>query len=111
MDVITKFINKSTVLVRAYVYDEDDKLTDPSVGGSVKVVIVDPNGVTKIPSEGNDDVMTQHDSTTGVYDYFYDTDEDSAEGWWNGEVWVIDGNGAGAKTSVGVFSFEVKKGL
>ena len=35
MDVITKFISKSTVLVRAYVYDEDDALTDPTTSVTV----------------------------------------------------------------------------
>ena len=105
MDVITKFISKSTVLVRAYVYDEDDALTDPTT--SITVTIVDPAGTTKVDNAA----MTKHGTDTGVYDYFYNTVTDSVEGWWNGEVTTIDGTGETAKTNIVPFSFEVKKGL
>ena len=103
MDVITKFISKSTVLVRAYVYDEDDALTDPTT--SITVTIVDPAGTTKVDNVA----MTKHG--TGVYDYFYNTAADSVEGNWVGEVATVDGSGGGAKTAIATFSFEVKKGL
>ena len=102
MDVITKFISKSTVLVRAYVYNEDDALTDPT---SITVTIVDPAGTKKVDNAA----MTKH--STGVYDYFYNTAADSVEGNWVGEVTTIDGIGEGAKTTIVPFSFEVKKGL
>ena len=103
MDVITKFISKSTVLVRAYVYDEDDALTDPTT--SITVTIVDPAGTKKVDNAA----MTKHG--TGVYDYFYNTAADSVEGNWVGEVTTIDGSDGGAKTAIATFSFEVKKGL
>ena len=105
MDVITKFISKSTVLVRAYVYDEDDALTDPTT--SITVTIVDHAGTKKVDNAA----MTKHGTDTGVYDYFYNTVIDSVEGWWNGEVTTIDGAGEGARTNIVPFSFEVKKGL
>ena len=103
MDVVTKFISKSTVLVRAYVYDEDDALTDPTT--SITVTIVDPAGTTKVDNVA----MTKH--ATGVYDYFYNTAADSVEGNWVGEVTTGDGSGEDAKTAIATFSFEVKKGL
>ena len=103
MDVITKFISKSTVLVRAYVYDEDDALTDPTT--SITVTIVDHAGTKKVDNAA----MTKHG--TGVYDYFYNTVTDSVEGNWVGEVTTVDGSGGGAKTAIATFSFEVKKGL
>ena len=103
MDVITKFISKSTVLVRAYVYNEDDALTDPTT--SITVTIVDPAGTTKVDNVA----MTKHG--TGVYDYFYNTAADSVEGNWVGEVTTVDGSGETAKTNIVPFSFEVKKGL
>jgi len=103
MDVITKFISKSTVLIRAYVYNINDTLVDPT---SVKVTLVDKDGTKKI------DDLSMSKSDTGIYDYYYTLASDAAEGWWNGEVWVVDGAGAGAVTSPpGLFSFEVKKGL
>jgi len=105
MDVITKFINKTTVLIRAYVYDEDGELVDPTT--SIKVTINDPAGATKVTAQA----MTKNGSNTGVYDYFYDTDADSAEGDWPGEVWVVDGSVPTERVSVGTFSFEVKAGL
>jgi len=45
IDVIVKFISKSTVLIRAYVYNLARTLTDPT--GSIKVIIADPDGVQK----------------------------------------------------------------
>jgi len=55
--------------------------------------------------------MTKNGDEDGEFDYYYHTDADSPEGSWPGEVWVVDGTGATAKTSVGTFSIEVKKGL
>lgn len=45
MDVQVKFLNKTTVLIRAFVYDDAGDLEDPTT--SIKVTIVDPNGVQK----------------------------------------------------------------
>lgn len=47
----------------------------------------------------------------GTYDYYYNTDADPVEGWYPGEVVVVDGSGTTAKTSVGPFGFDVNKGL
>lgn len=172
IDVIVKFISKTTVMIRAYVSNLAGTLVDPT--GSIKVIINDPDGVQKagyisvsdssgftvgdvvtggtseatgvvisIPAggvllelqrvtgvwESGESLTAEDEETTttsslllgadmtkngdedGEFDYFYHTDEDSPEHWWNGEVWTIDGSGATAKTSVGTFSIEVKKGL
>jgi hypothetical protein len=171
MEVIVKFLAKSTIWVRALVYDEDDALVDPTT--SIKLTLADPDGVQKAgyisvtasasftagltviggTSEATGIVVSKPDATTlelkdvtgvwesgeaitdtgagtstttsallgadmtkdgandGTFDYFYHTVADSPEGWWNGEVWVVDGSGESAKTSYGEFSVEVRHGL
>jgi len=84
IQVITEFIAKTTVRVIAYVYDDDGALVDPET--SIKVTIYDPAG----DAEEEDEDMTQQDSTTGVYEYYFRTDADTTKGWWRGEVAVID---------------------
>lgn len=170
MEVIVKFISKSTVWVRAYVHNAAGALVDPT---SIKVIIADPDGVQKAgyisltasesftagltvtggTSGATGVVISKPDATTlelqrvtgvwesgeaitdtgsgtsttssallgadmtkdgendGTFDYFYHTVPTSAEDWWNGEVWSVDGSGATAKSSSQSFSFEVKKGL
>lgn len=107
IEVITEFIAKTTVRVRAYVKDDKGVLVDAST--SIKVIISDPSGTVQIPSEGNgDDDMTKDGDNTGVYDYYYKTTTSSEKGWWSGQVVVVDGSGALAKTSVGTFNFRIK---
>jgi len=171
MEVIVKFLAKSTIWVRAYVYNAAGALADPT---SITVIIADKDGVQKagyisvaasagftagdvvtggtsgatgvVISKPNATTlelqrvtgtwvsgetltaadeeattttsvllgaaMTLNDGVTGTYDYYYRTDADSPEGWWNGEVWTVDGADAvTAKTSHESFSFELKKGL
>jgi len=108
MEVVVKFLRKSTIWVRAYVYDKDGELVDPTT--SITVTLVDSAEVKKVDAEA----MTpseEEGEETGVFDYYYNTDADSAEGWWNGEVWTVDGTGETAKNSSAEFSVEVKKGL
>jgi uncharacterized protein YfaS (alpha-2-macroglobulin family) len=108
MEVIVKFLAKSTIWVRAFVYDKDGALVDPTT--SIKLTLADPDGTVKVnalnmtPSEGEGE-------ETGIYDYYYTTLSDCVEGWWSGEVWVVDGSGDGIKNSSGEFSVEVRKGL
>lgn len=172
VDVIVKFLNKSTIWILAFVYDVDGDLVDPT--GSISVILNDPNGVQKagyisvadssgftvgdvvtggtseatgviisIPAGGvllelqrvtgvwqsgealtavDEETttttsvllgatMTKYNSTTGIYEYKYRTDENSPEGDWPGEVWVVDGTSITAVYSPGTFSVEVKKGL
>jgi uncharacterized protein YfaS (alpha-2-macroglobulin family) len=104
MEVIVKYLAKSTIWVRAFVYDKDGALVAPTT--SIKLTLVDPAGEVKV----NALAMTPS-GETGIYDYYYTTLSDCAEGWWNGEVWTIDGSGDSAKTSSGEFSVEVRKGL
>lgn len=100
MEVIVKFLAKSTIWVRAFVYDKDGALVDPTT--SIKLTLADPDGTVKVNAVG----MTSS-GETGIYDYYYTTLSDCAEGWWSGEVWVVDGD----KSSSGEFSVEVRKGL
>ena len=103
MEVIVKFLAKSTIWVRAFVYDEDGALVDPT---SIKLTLADSAGAVKV-----DNLAMTTSGETGIYDYYYTTLVDCAEGWWNGEVWTVDGTGESAKTSSATFSVEVRKGL
>ena len=98
IQVVTEFIAKTTVRVIAYVYNDAGALVDPET--SIKVTIYDPTG----EAEEEDEDMTMQDSTTGVYEYYFTTDADTTEGWWTGEVWVVDVD----KTSSGTFGFRIK---
>jgi len=44
----------------------------------------------------------------GTYEHFYNTTVNSAKGWWQGLVKVIDGTGDTARTSIGKYSVKVK---
>lgn len=102
MELVVKFLRKSTVWVRAYVYDADGALVDPT---SIKLTLVDALEAKKV------DALAMTKAATGTYDYYYNLASDAAEGWYNGEVWVVDGSGDTAKSSSAEFSVEVKKGL
>lgn len=103
MDVIVKFLAGATIWIRAYVYNPlTDALADPT---SITVTLVDADGTKQV------DALSMTYADIGIYDYYYNTDSDSAEGWWNGEVWTIDGTGLNAKSSHESFSVEVRKGL
>jgi len=171
MELVVKYLAKSTIWVRAYIYNpKTGELVDPT---SITVTIVDPDGVQKggyisvtasesftagltvsggtsgatgvviskpdattlelqqltgvwVSGEAITDTgsgestttsallvadMTKDGENDGIFDYFYHTVADSAEGWWNGEVWATDGTGETAKKSFGEFSVEVRKGL
>jgi len=171
MEVVVTYLAKSTIWVRAYVYNpKTNELADPT---SITVIIVDPNDVQKAgyisvtasesfaagltvtggTSGATGVVISKPDATTlelqrvtgvwvsgeeitdtgsgtsattsallgadmtkdgendGTFDYFYHTVAGSAEGWWNGEVWTVDGSGVTAKASFAEFSVEVRKGL
>lgn len=104
MEVIVKFLSKSTVFIRALVYDSDGELADPT---SITVTVVDPDGTTQVPATA----MSKHGTDTGTYDYFYTTESDCAEGWWSGEVWATDEIGERSVLSSKSFGFDVKAGL
>jgi len=97
------FNDKASVWILALVYDADGALIDPT---AAKVSIIDPDGTTQVDEAS----MTQYDSTTGIYEYFYHKGEDSDpmdEGEWRGELLIIDGSGATAIITVKKFSFTV----
>lgn len=100
IEVVTTFIAKATVWVRAYLYDSGGTLTDPDT--SIKVTITDPDGTAKV----DDQAMTK--DSTGIYDYYYNTTTSSVKGHWRGEVVAIDGIGEQTVTSPGRFAFEVE---
>jgi len=98
------FPDKATVWILALVYDENKALVDPT---AAKVSITDPSGTVQV-DKGS---MSQYESTTGIYEYFYHKGVDSDpmdSGQWKGEVLVIDGTGAEAVISPKNFSFKVK---
>lgn len=95
------FIGRATVQIRAYVYDDDDALVDPT---SCKVTILDPDGTTIVDAAS----MTPLAATDGIYDYFYNTTSATAKGAWSGEVVTVDGSGDTAKTTIASFGFRIK---
>ena len=99
MKVVTEFLQGATVRVMAYIYDDDDDLVDPT---TVTVDIWDYVGTKVVDGAA----MTK--ASTGIYEYYYNTDTDSEEGSWRGIVWAVDGSGATAKTSEGSFGFKVR---
>lgn len=103
MEVVAKYLASGTIWVRAWVYDKDGNLVDPTT--SITVTLVDSAESKKL------DAVAMVYSEQGIYDYYYTTASDCAEGWWNGEVWTTDGSGGGAKKSFCEFSVEVRKGL
>jgi hypothetical protein len=102
MELVVKFLAKSTIWVRAYVYDSGGALVDPT---SIKLTLVDALEAKKV------DALAMTKSIVGVYDYYYNVAAAPAEGWWNGEVWTVDGAGDTAKSSVCEFSVEVRVGI
>ena len=44
----------------------------------------------------------------GIYEHFYNTTVNSAKGWWQGVMEIIDGTGDTARTSMGHYSVKVK---
>ena len=95
MDVITEFINGATVRITARVYDEDNALASPD---SI-VVNISKDDTVLVEDEAMEQV------STGIYEYYYNTEN---AGRYEGKVVVVDGAGAGARTSIGAFSFSVK---
>lgn len=101
--VITEFVNKTTVRVIAYIYDDAGALVDPL--NSIKVTITDPDGT---PVADGVEIKTTGYVSKGIYEHYQTTTAAYVKGYYKGEIWVIDGEGDGAKTSYGDFSFKVK---
>lgn len=102
INVVTKFIDTDTVLVRAYVYDLTDALADPT---AITVDIYDPDGTLQADGAA----MTQE--STGIYNYYYhkgDSEDPMAAGKWRGMVKTADGTGDETKYSSASFSFKVE---
>jgi len=99
VEVTTEFIGKSTIMVRASIYDDNDNLADPT---SCKFTIIDPNGLTVL-----DNQTYSAKETAGIYRYYYKTTKATEKGDWRGEVEVIDGAGDEAKTSMANFAFTI----
>lgn len=95
--VVTEFLQGSTIRTRAYVYDDDDALVNPTTSitldmwDSENTKVVDGTAMTSV--------------STGIYEHYYNTDTDSPTGNWRGIVWVTD---TGSKVSEGSFGFKVK---
>lgn len=98
------FPDKATIWILALIYDEDKALADPT---AVKVSITDPDGTLKVDGGS----MTQYNSETGIYEYFYHKGESADpldSGQWHGEILAIDGTGENAIISPKSFGFQVK---
>ena len=96
LKVVTEFLQLATVRVRAYIYDDDDALVNPTT--SITIDIWDSAGTKQV----NGVAMTP--VSTGIYEYYYQTTAASAEGNWRGIVWATDGT----YVSEGSFAFKVK---
>ena len=167
IEVITEFTAKATIRSVVYVYDDDDKLVEPT---SVLITWAEPKGPrsgvataltadhlidtvknqftandvgkviynvtdkttatiteynspsdvtldTDIMAEGEsyelycvyeDEIVVDGKVEDGIYEHFYNTTVDSAKGYWQGLVEVIDGEGDTARTSIGNYSVKVK---
>mgnify|MGYP001069545197 CR=1 FL=1 len=55
-----------------------------------------------------DEIVVDGKVEDGIYEHFYNTTVDSAKGYWQGLVEVIDGEGDTARTSIGNYSVKVK---
>lgn len=109
--VITEFIDKATVWFLAFIYNPTTgELDDPT---AVKITIIDPDGnYAKVgETDINGVAMTQYESETGIYEYYYHkgtTAVAMAQGEWRGRVDAIDGELTSAVFSPQSFSFRVK---
>ena len=98
--VITEFLQNATIRIRAYFYDDDDALVDPT---QRLIELWDAEG-EKLQ---NNTAMAY--VSKGIYEHYEYTDTDSPEGHWRGVVWAVDGSGDLAKYSEGSFGFRLKK--
>ena len=96
VEIVTEFVQKTTVRVRAEVRDDDDTLVDATT--SINMDLWDKSG-TKVV---DDVAMTP--ISTGIYESYYNLASDAPKGYWRGIVWVTDGT----KVSEGSFGFKVK---
>lgn len=99
IEVVSEFIAKATVRTRAYIYDDDGDLVDPT---SANVEIINPSGGTAVAS------TAMSNPSTGIYEHYYYTASTTTQGWYRSRVEVIDGSGDTAKYSINEVSFRVK---
>ena len=100
--VVTTFVDKATVRIIAYFYDDASALTNVT---SAKIDLYNPSG-TQILT-----LATMTNSAIGTYYYFYNQGAIAAmaAGVWRGTCWAYDGTGAGEIRSPGSFSFTVEE--
>jgi len=55
-----------------------------------------------------EEIVVEGKMEDGIYEHFYNTTVDSAKGYWQGTVEVVDGTGDTARTSIGHYSVKVK---
>ena len=95
--VVTEFLQGTTVRTRAYVYDDDEELVDPTT--SITIDVWDSAGTKQV------DGVAMTSVSTGIYEHYYNTSTSSETGNWRGIVWVTD---TGSKVSEGSFAFKVR---
>lgn len=81
--VVTEFVRKATVRVIAYVYDDDEDLVAAT---AVYISIVDPDGTIVV------DKTEMTPTSTGVYEYYYETTTSVVEGDYQIECDITDGS-------------------
>lgn len=99
IEVITEFIGKATIMVRASIYDDNGNLADPT---SCKFTIIDPSNVTQVDNQNY-----SAKEAAGIFRYYYNTTKATEKGDWRGEVEIVDGTGDDAKTSMANFAFTI----
>ena len=101
IEVISEFIRLATVRTRAYIYNDDDTLVDPT---SASIEIVNPSGATVVSG-----TTGMSSAATGIYEHYYNTPSTAVLGWYRGKITIVDGTGDTAKATIGVVSFKVKE--
>jgi len=99
IEVVSEFVARATVRTRAYVYDDDGNLVNPT---AVNIEIINPSGGTAVAS------TAMANAATGIYEHYYYTAPTTTKGWYRGEVEVIDGSGDTTKKTYNTVSFKVK---
>ena len=104
--VVIQFLDKATVRIIAYFYNDAGNLTNPTGTIPAKIDLFDPAGTQKLT------LATMTNSATGTYYYLYNKGDPATAmdaGQWRGTCWAYDGTGADEVRSPGTFSFTVEE--
>lgn len=119
IDVITQFINGTTIMILAYVQDMKTGIAPNPAITSIKITLADPDGEIVVDSQNMSKETNLSDSNYTVYEYYYTPDLGTGESYdptllhkdWPIEVTATDGEGGGAKVTKGTGSFRLKESI